>query len=111
MTSAAVFPNWQSVRQEWRKWNLDFAAPMLYHNFYYGDIAWIGERTKEEIKDLVVQKPIYSGLFVPALSPSELEQAVTVSMKAGAAGVSLFDLGTMDDAKWKSFKAATKSVK
>jgi len=44
--------------------------------------------------------PLYSGLFVPELSPDELVAAVGHAREGGASGVSLFDVGNMTDAHW-----------
>ncbi len=54
--TAAVFPNWESVRQEWRNWNLDAYLPMLYHNFYNAGLPWIGEQLTREIGELQNKK-------------------------------------------------------
>lgn len=106
--TAAVFPNWQNVRQEWSRWNLDAALPMLYHGFYNKDIAWIGEMTAEEIKALHKPIPVYSGLFVPQLKPDSLAEAVTVALGSGAGGVSLFALQMMTGEHWEQFEKAFK---
>jgi len=102
--TAAVFPNWEDVRQEWRAWDLDGVFPMLYHTSYGGDIAWIREQTEKGIKSLKRKIPLYSGLFVPSLSPEELAEAVKASLEGGASGVSLFSSGAMSDAHWESFR-------
>lgn len=104
--SAAVFPNWRAVRQEWRVWDLDCFMPMLYHNFYNADLNWIGNHIKRQLVELKSPKPIYSGLFVPKLNPAELSQAYKISMDAGASGISLFHLGEMKAAHWKALKKA-----
>lgn len=106
--SAAVFPNWQNVRQEWKNWDLDCFMPMLYQNFYNEGIDWIAENIKKEVKNLKSPKPIYSGLFIPQLSASEVKLAFTKSVDAGASGVSLFSLDIMDNEKWSAFKEVSK---
>ena len=97
MMTAAVFPNWKSVRQEWRNWKLDAFLPMLYHNFYNEGIEWIKKETAEKVEQQVFNRPINSGLFVPSLKPSELEGAINAGLAGGAAGVSFFDLGSLTD--------------
>jgi len=107
MVTAAVFPNWESVRQEWRNWELDAYLPMLYHNFYNAGIDWIGKHVERHIDELRIKKPVYSGLFLPSLTPEELRQAYTVSVEAGASGVSLF--GGISDEHFRVLSEVTGS--
>jgi uncharacterized lipoprotein YddW (UPF0748 family) len=95
--TAAVFPNWESVRQEWQTWDLDGFLPMLYHGFYNEDIAWIGEQVAKNKKLLVEDKPIYAGLFLPHLEPEELILAYNSAMENGANGISLFGFGNLNE--------------
>lgn len=100
MASAAVFPNWQSVRQQWRKWNLDAYFPMLYHNFYNEDIDWVRQRLEVEIADLKNPVPVYGGLFIPSLTPDELGKAIEKVKQTKAEGFSLFSFGDIKDEHW-----------
>ncbi|WP_194776717.1 family 10 glycosylhydrolase [Pararhodonellum marinum] len=100
--TAAVFPNWESVRQEWSKWELDAFLPMLYHNFYNQDIQWVGNSLKVEIAALSKAKPVYAGLFVPELTPEELNHAIEISRNAGGAGISLFQHWSMQEGHWEA---------
>ena len=107
--TAAVFPNWQHVRQQWHLWQVDAVLPMLYQSFYNEDIPWVGAQVEAGIRHMQEKgrhKPLYSGVFVPALDPAQLREAIEVSRRAGADGVSLFDLGSMTDAHWEVFRAA-----
>jgi len=99
--TAAVFPNWESVRQQWHTWDLDAFLPMLYHNFYNAEIDWIGEQTKAALERLKHKKPIYSGLFIPQLSPAALADAIDISKDAGAKGTCLFAFGSMESGHWE----------
>ena len=103
--TAAVFPNWESVRQEWRNWELDAFFPMLYQNFYNAGIDWIGEQLKIHIAGLRVKQPVYCGLFLPSLTPEELRDAFIVSVEAGASGVSLF--GNISDEHYRVLSELT----
>jgi uncharacterized lipoprotein YddW (UPF0748 family) len=104
LITAAVFPNWENVRQQWPQWQVDGVLPMLYNNYYRKDIGWIREQTRKGVKSLSSRIPLYSGLFVPEMSPETLSQAVDASLEGGASGVSLFDARAMTDAHWKSFR-------
>ena len=99
--SAAVFPNWESVRQEWHQWDLDAFLPMLYQGFYNENIDWIGAEVKKAKIRLAAaknDKPVYSGLFLPHLKKAEdLKQAIAVSNANGASGVSFFGYGNFKD--------------
>jgi len=43
--------------------------------------------------------PLYAGLFLPRLEPSELALAVSLAGGAGARGVALFSLNTLSAAR------------
>ncbi len=100
--SAAVFPNWESVRQEWHQWDLDAFLPMLYQGFYKEDIDWIGKEVKKakaRLKNAQNDKPVFSGLFLPHLGEvADLEKAIAVSKANGASGVSFFGYGNFKEA-------------
>lgn len=108
--TAAVFPNWQHVRQEWFRWGLDAALPMLYHSFYEEDIAWIQAECAKGVAALPANTPLYSGLFVPALTPKELAEAVRASIAGGARGISLFSAQAMTEVHWQSFAAINREL-
>lgn len=93
--TAAVFPNWENVRQEWRKWKIDGFMPMLYHVFYEKGIDWIGEQTAVGKSTISENKQIYSGLFLPALDADNFKSAVEISEENGAAGMALFAAGNL----------------
>lgn len=95
--SAAVFPNWESVRQQWFRWHLSSFMPMLYHTFYNAGIDWIKAQVVEKVKLLEGRAPLYSGLFIPDLAPDDLAHAVQGSLKSGAAGVCLFHAAALTD--------------
>ncbi len=104
--TAAVFPTPEIakrlVRQEWVTWNLDAVYPMIYHNFYEKDISWIETATREGTGALSGRIPLYSGLYIPALSPDNISQAVQYAMAGGAAGVTFFNERTMTRRFWKN---------
>jgi hypothetical protein len=105
--TAAVFPNWQHVRQQWGKWKLDHVLPMLYHCFYNADIPWIGEKVREEIAFLDYGEPLSAGVMLGRTSAEDFEQMIEVSLATGAAGLSVFNAGDFDDEKLLALKAAS----
>lgn len=103
--TAAVFPTPSMARkicrQDWDKWPLDAACPMLYHSFYEEPVDWIGQSMIENVQ--AVKFPVYAGIYLPALQDLEdFKKAIRVAHKRGAAGISLF--GSMDDAHWDAFR-------
>ena len=96
--SAAVFPfpemSRQMVRQAWDDWNLDYVFPMVYHNFYRQNIAWIGYATEQGLR--AVNYPLYTGLYLPGFeSPEDFEDAIQLAKEKGASGVCLFTVDGM----------------
>lgn len=108
--TAAVFPSWEYVRQEWHTWHLDGFLPMLYHSFYEEDISWIGNQTEAayaRMRKAGNLKPIYPGLFVPSLRPEEITKAVQIARFKEARGVSLFSYRAMDEEEhWHAARQA-----
>jgi hypothetical protein len=103
--SAAVFPGpslaKQLVRQEWDKWTVDELMPMLYQNFYFGSLDWVRSETDEGVKASGSGRPLFSGLYIPALNPHELETAIGKSIEGGASGISLFNYESMTTRHWQ----------
>jgi uncharacterized lipoprotein YddW (UPF0748 family) len=99
--TAAVFPTptlaRKLVRQAWEQWPLDAFFPMIYHEFYEEGVPWIGTATAEGVAALPANTPLYSGLYLPTLSPDELADGVSRALESGAAGVSLFEMGGLTD--------------
>jgi hypothetical protein len=106
--SAAVFPGpaiaKQIVRQEWNRWPLDEVMPMLYQSFYYGSLDWIRIETAEGVSVLEKTVPLYSGLYIPSLTPRDLQLAINKSIEGGSSGICLFDYEAMTSRHWKAMK-------
>lgn len=100
--TAAVFPNWQHVRQEWSTWNIDAVLPMLYHGFYQEDLQWITQCSIDGVRSLPNNTPLYSGLYIPDLEPAELGLAIKAAMAGKAGGVALFSANAMNDIHWQT---------
>jgi hypothetical protein len=77
---------------------------MLYHNFYNAELEWIGQHLEKQIAELEIKKPVYSGLFIPSLTPEQLEQAIEISRNAGAAGVSFFAFNSLKEEHYRVIK-------
>ncbi|MFB6231643.1 MAG: family 10 glycosylhydrolase [Salinibacter sp.] len=111
--SAATFPNWQSVRQRWHHWDLDYVHPMLYHNFYHAGANWVRDQTRAGIERLRGQGKstrVYSGLNVGAVAPGGLKRLIEKAHEGGAQGITLFSAGSMNDALWNTFAETTARV-
>ncbi len=117
LLTAAVFPtpemSREMVYQDWGKWPLDLAFPMLYHNFYNKDIEWIGRMVTEDVKTSFPSTKIIAGIFAPDLkNPGEITKAVNVSLQNGVSGVSVFGLNPLkDDNRWEELKMTIKGIK
>jgi uncharacterized lipoprotein YddW (UPF0748 family) len=98
--SAAVFATpteaRRLVRQAWDEWPVDRVFPMLYHPAYGEDIPWIGRSAREGVEALRGSGvELAAGLYVPALPPDELAEAIRRVRESGASGYSLFDLNPL----------------
>jgi hypothetical protein len=71
---------------------------MLYHTFYEEGIPWIGAAAAEGVAALPARTRLYAGLYLPDLTADDLGRAVRVALDAGAAGVSLFEMGGLSEA-------------
>ncbi|HEX9166745.1 MAG TPA: hypothetical protein VF862_12605 [Gemmatimonadales bacterium] len=108
--SAAVFPTptiaRALVRQAWETWPVDVVFPMIYHGFYLQPVSWVGEAAREGVTRLAGRRPLVAGLYLPDLNPADLGQAVGLALGAGAAGVSVFEMGGLSDAHLRSLRPA-----
>jgi uncharacterized lipoprotein YddW (UPF0748 family) len=107
LITAAVFPHWEMVRQQWPAWNLDAVLPMLYHPLYKKGVDWVKEQTENGVRSLKGRIPLYSGLLVAPLSQDELAHAIEAAIAGGAKGVVLFHGLAMTEEKWEVFRRAT----
>jgi uncharacterized lipoprotein YddW (UPF0748 family) len=100
MITAAVFPtpkmSKEMVLQRWSEWEIDAFFPMLYHNFYTGNIDWIGSCLEEIYLDNKHNIPIFAGLFLSSLDSMELKKVYEVYSKK-CSGFSLFDFSSILD--------------
>lgn len=110
MATAAVFPNWESVRQQWHNWNLDAYLPMLYHGFYNREVDFIEEHTRKALDRLKGKAPVFSGLYMPDITPDQMETAHQHALKAGAQGIAIFALENTTPEQWSSLKKVLKKT-
>ncbi len=108
MITAAVFPNWENVRQEWPVWKLDGVLPMLYAGFYNEGIDWIKAQTDKGVRSLNGRMPLYSGLMASQLNPDDLSKTIAACYESGASGVSLFSDQSVTPEQWQVLGRAVK---
>jgi hypothetical protein len=102
--TAAVFPSpsiaRRLVRQDWAGWPLDAVLPMVYQNFYDEGVDWIEPTVREGVRALPADRPLYAGLYLPALQDArDFAAAVDGALAGGARGVALFG-GVRDLGRW-----------
>jgi len=79
------------VRQDWGKWNLDIVFPMVYHNFYTGDISFISDCTIENVRDKNPMTTLYCGMT--ASNSPVMFSCMDEALNNGAEGVAIFTVG------------------
>ncbi len=110
MLSAAVFPTpklaKQLVRQDWVNWKIDALMPMIYHEYYFEPLSWVGQAAKEGVDALNGKIPFYSGIFTVWIDAEEMDDVVEYSKQAGAQGICLFNANKMSKKQWKELGKA-----
>lgn len=81
------------VRQDWGKWNLDIVFPMVYHNFYTGDVSFISDCTIENVKEKNPMTTLYCGM-TGSNSPL-MFQCMDEALKNGAKGIAIFTINSL----------------
>jgi uncharacterized lipoprotein YddW (UPF0748 family) len=107
--TAAVWPGWRRVRQQWPRWQIDAALVMFYHQLYKQSVDWMGSGIRAALRECELEgsrAALYAGLLVEGLSPEEIRQAIHVADDAGAAGVALFSSSTMTPEQRTAFELA-----
>lgn len=79
------------VRQDWGKWNLDIVFPMVYHNFYTGDISFISDCTLENVRDKNPMTTLYCGMTVT--NGPLMFKSMDAALNNGAKGIAIFTVG------------------
>lgn len=92
--ACAVFPTPELasrlVRQDWSRFRLDLALPMLYHRFYAEPVTWIGKATSEAALQTKKRIPLAPGLHLPDIPPQQLPAILESLTQNGATGIALF---------------------
>lgn len=94
LAACAVFPTpeiaTRLVRQDWSRFRLDLALPMLYHSFYAEPVTWISTSAAEASIQTEERIPQIPGLHLPDISPQELPGLLDKLIQNGATGIGLF---------------------
>ncbi|HUX97308.1 MAG TPA: family 10 glycosylhydrolase [Bacteroidales bacterium] len=81
------------VRQDWGKWNLDIVFPMVYHNFYTGDISFISDCSLENVRDKNVMTTLYCGMT--ATNGPLMFDCMDEALNNGAKGIAIFTVNSL----------------
>jgi len=107
--TAAVFPtpkmSVDMVRQDWSLFKIDAVCPMLYNDFYYKGIDWIGECVKKGIATMTYKKDLHAGIMVNHVAkPEQFTKAIQVAFENGARGAVFFTGKALTDEQLKIIK-------
>jgi hypothetical protein len=98
------------VRQDWGKWNLDIVFPMVYHNFYTGDVSFISDCTIENVRDKNPMTTLYCGM-TGSNSPV-MFKCMDEALNNGAKGIAIFTVGSLRSPEIREkFKAYADSAR
>ena len=81
------------VRQDWGKWKLDIVFPMVYHNYYTGDVSFISDCTLENVRDKNDMTTLYCGMT--ATNGPAMFDCMNAALNNGAEGISIFTIGSL----------------
>ncbi|MDR1499861.1 MAG: hypothetical protein LBI58_02665 [Tannerellaceae bacterium] len=112
--SASPFPtpamSRQMVRQDWGRWNLDIVFPMVYHNFYTGDVSFISDCTIDNVKTKNAMTTLYCGMT--ATNSPVMFDCMDAALNSGAQGIAIFTVGSLRSPEIRArFKAYADSVR
>ena len=95
--SASPFPTPKMskamVYQDWGKWNLDMAFPMMYHGFYNGDIKWIEQAVVDSRRDMQPHTDLFYGMIASDFNHKnaiDITKALQTAFDNGALGFSVY---------------------
>jgi hypothetical protein len=100
----------QMVRQDWGKWDLDIVFPMVYHNFYTGDVSFISDCTIDNVKTKNPATTLYCGMT--ATNGPAMFDCMDAALNNGAEGIAIFTVGSLRSPEIRArFKAYADSVR
>lgn len=98
------------VRQDWGKWDLDIVFPMVYHNFYTGDVSFIEDCTIDNVKQKNPETTLYCGMMVT--DGPEMFDCLDAALNNGAEGIAIFTISGLRSPEVRAqFKEYADSVK
>ena len=81
------------VRQDWGKWNLDIVFPMVYHNYYTGDVSFISDCSLENVRDKNPMTTLYCGMT--ATNGPAMFECMDAALKNGSEGIAIFTVNSL----------------
>ncbi len=94
LAACAVFPtpeiSSQLVRQDWARFNLDLALPMVYYSFYNEGAEWSATCSLDANEQCGKRLPIAPGLHLPDTTPEQLPAEMERLRATSPAGIGLF---------------------
>ncbi len=98
------------VRQDWGKWDLDIVFPMVYHNFYTGDVSFISDCTIENVRDKNDKTTLFCGIMIT--DGEEIFDGMDEALNNGAEGIAIFTINSLRSPEIRArFKSYTDSVR
>ncbi len=92
--ACAVFPTPQLaaslVRQDWARFELDLALPMVYYSFYQEPARWAADASRAAMLQTGRRLPLAPGLHLPDVSAESLPQQLECLRATSPAGIGLF---------------------
>ncbi len=98
------------VRQDWGKWNLDIVFPMIYYNFYTGDVSFIEDCTMDNVEQKNSMTTLYCGLT--AVDGPAMFECMDAAFNNGAEGIAIFTINSLRSPETRArFKLYADSVR
>lgn len=92
--ACAVFPtpeiSFRMVRQDWSRFKLDLALPMVYHSFYQESPAWASVCAQQAAQQCANRLPLAPGIHLPDSKPEHLAEELDRLQATSPAGIGLF---------------------